>query len=177
MCEFAIFAEKEAYLTSSNADITCWDILVRTNVMIKFLHESLAETHYLSIGTAADREVRTTLTATHRQRGERILECLLEAKEFHDAQVHRVVEAKSAFVWADSSVELYAVTCVNVYLTIVVCPWHAEHIYSFRLDETLNEMSFFKLRMLVVYIFNRYQYLFYCLKKFRFARVFPHQAF
>ena len=51
---------------------------------LQFSHERLAEPHYLSITLATRREIRTAFGATHRQRGQRILEGLLESQELHD---------------------------------------------------------------------------------------------
>ena len=81
MGELLILAEHIADLTTAYADVASRNVLVRTDVTIKLVHESLTETHHLSIALATRREVGTALGASHRQRGERILEGLLEGKE------------------------------------------------------------------------------------------------
>ena len=55
---------------------------------VKLVHESLTETHHLSIALAAGREVGAALASAHGQSGERVLESLLESKEFEDAEIH-----------------------------------------------------------------------------------------
>jgi hypothetical protein len=83
--ELLVSTEKITYLACSYADVACWHILVRTYIMIKLLHECLAEAHNFSIATSADREVGTSLGTAHRQCGESILKGLLKAEELHDA--------------------------------------------------------------------------------------------
>ena len=56
-------------------------------------HEGLAEAHDLSVGLALRVEVGTALAAAHRQRGQGVLENLLEAKELDDGLGHGRVEA------------------------------------------------------------------------------------
>ena len=86
--QFTILTEEVTNFTTTNTDIACRNILVRTDVTIQLVHESLAETHDFSIALTTWREVRTTLTTTHRQCGECILECLLETEELQDAEVY-----------------------------------------------------------------------------------------
>ena len=62
------------------------------------------------------------------------------------------METQAAFVRADGAVELYAVADIYVYLTIVVCPRHAEGDDALRLYESFDELCFLKLRMAVVYV-------------------------
>ena len=84
MGKFLIHTEQIAYFACADADVSCGNILVRTDVAVQFSHESLAETHYLSVATASYREVRATLAAAHRQCGKRVLECLFKAEELQD---------------------------------------------------------------------------------------------
>ena len=50
----------------ADAYIACGNVLIRTNVTIQLIHESLAETHYFSIALTMRVEIRTTLCTTHR---------------------------------------------------------------------------------------------------------------
>ena len=52
------------------------------------------------------------------------------------------METQAAFVRADGAVELYAVADIYVYLTIVVCPRHAEGDDALRLYESFDELCF-----------------------------------
>ena len=49
----------------------------------------MTETFYLGCRTATGGKIRTSLTATHRQRGQGILERLLKAQELKDRKVYR----------------------------------------------------------------------------------------
>ena len=92
MSELLVLAKEIANLTTTYADVACRNVLVRTDIAIELVHERLAEAHDFGIAATAGREVRTTLGATHRQRGERVLECLLEAQELHNRKVDRGME-------------------------------------------------------------------------------------
>ena len=82
--QFLVHAEEVANLACANADVASGNVLVGTDVTVKLCHEGLAETHNLSVAASAQREVRAALAAAHRQSGERVLECLLEAEELQD---------------------------------------------------------------------------------------------
>ena len=86
--EAFVLSEEITDLTGSHADITSRHVHVRTDDLVQLSHKRLAELHYLVVALTADREVRTSLTTAHRQRRERVLECLLEAEELQDRQVH-----------------------------------------------------------------------------------------
>ena len=64
------------------------------------------------------------------------------------------METQSAFVWANSAVELHAITDVNVYLALIVGPRNTEGDDAFGLYHPLDNFSFFKLRVLIVHILN-----------------------
>ena len=76
------------------------------------------------------------------------------------------MEADTAFVGADSVVVLYAVASVHLYLAVVVHPCHTECKDAVGDTKTLDEVVCLKLGMLVVLLFNRVEYLFYCLEIF-----------
>ena len=60
------------------------------------------------------------------------------------------MEAKSALVGANGTVELHAVARVHLYVAVVVNPRHPEYDDALGLHQALNNLSFLKLRMLVV---------------------------
>ena len=64
------------------------------------------------------------------------------------------METNTAFVRADCIVELYAITEVSLYFTIVVYPCNTESEDAIRLYNSFNNLGFFKLRMFIVYVFN-----------------------
>ena len=61
-----------------------------------------------------------------------ILEDLLKAQKLQDRKIDRGVETKTAFVWAESGVELHTVATVDLHLALVVFPDNAELNDSFR---------------------------------------------
>ena len=60
-------SEHETYFATTYTDITGRYVCFRTDMTPQLQHESLNETHNLSIRLAARREVRTAFTATHGQ--------------------------------------------------------------------------------------------------------------
>ena len=81
------------------------------------------------------------------------------------------MEAQSALVRADGTVELHAVAKVYVYLAAVVNPRHAERHHALRLDYALYYLGALKLWVLVVNVLHRYEHLFYCLQVLKLARM------
>jgi hypothetical protein len=102
-------------------------------------HEALAEAHDLHVGLALGVEVAAALAAAHGQRGQAVLEDLLEAQELDDAEVHRRMQAQAALVGPEAAVELHAVAAVHVHVALVVHPGHAEHDRTLRLDDALEQ--------------------------------------
>ena len=74
------------------------------------------------------------------------------------------METQSTLVGADGTVELYAVAQVHLNLTFVVDPGHAERDDTLRFYNTLHNLSFLKLRMLIVDVLDTFQYFAYGLK-------------
>ena len=157
--ELLILSEHVAYLATAYANVACGNVLIGTDVAVELVHESLAEAHDLGSALAAGREVGTSLAAAHGQRGERVLESLLEGEELKDAEVYRFVETNAAFVRADGVVVLHTVAHVGLYVAFVVNPCHAELNQSVRNAQALNEVGFLKLGMLVVLFFDGAQHL------------------
>ena len=114
---------------------------------VEFGHEGLAETHDFAIGAALGVEVGTTLGTANGQAGEGILEDLLEAQEFEDAQIHAGMEAQAALVGSESGVELNAVAAVHHELALVGEPAHAEHNGALGFGDALENAVFLVLRI------------------------------
>ncbi len=86
------------------------------------------------------------------------------------------MKTKSAFVWSNGAVKLYTVSGVYLYLAFVIYPRNTELDLSFRIYQTLQQGIFTE--FLFIFLHDRakrLQYLFGCLMKFRFSRIFPDQ--
>ena len=112
-------------------------------------HEGLAEAHDLVVALALGVEVGAALAAAHGQRGERVLEDLLEGQELQDAEVDRGVEAQPALVGADRAVHLDAEAAVHADLALVVDPGDAEEDDALGLDDALEDLRVLVLRVAV----------------------------
>ncbi len=174
--ELLVHAEEVANLAATHADVAGGHVHIGSDDFIKFHHEGLAEAHNLGIALATGSEVRAALAAAHGQRGEGVLERLLEAQELQDRKVHRGVEAQTALVGANGAVELHAVADVHLHLALVVDPGHAERDDALRLHEALHYLGLFKLGVLVVYVLDALQDFAHCLQELRLARVLALQA-
>jgi len=97
-----VLAEEITDFTSTNTNITSWNISISTDMAVKFGHEGLAETHNFTIGLASWVEIGTTFATTHWESSKGILEDLFKAEEFEDRKVNIVTETKTTLVWADS---------------------------------------------------------------------------
>ena len=102
-------------------------------------HEALAEAHHFIVGFPFGVEVGTALSAAHGQRGQAVLEDLLEAEKLQDAQVDRWVEAQTAFVRTDGRIELDAVALVDLHLSAVIGPRHTEHDGPFGFNHAFQD--------------------------------------
>ena len=163
VCQLLVLAEEVAYLPGSNADVASRHVLIGADMPVELCHKRLTELHHFIVALASDREVRATLSAAHRQRGERILERLFETEELQDTQVHRRMEAQTTLIGSDSAVELHTVTEVHLYLALVVDPRHTEGDDTLGLYDALDNLRLLELRMLVIHVFDRLQHLSYCL--------------
>ena len=139
-----VLAEHEADLPAAHADIAGRDVGIRADMPLQFGHERLAETHHFVVGLALGVEVRTALAAAHRQRGQAVLERLLESEELQNAQIHRRMESDTAFVRPDRAVHLDAVSFVDFYFTLIVEPRNTEHDDPLGLGDTLEHLHFLK---------------------------------
>ena len=140
-------------------------------------HEGLAEAHDFGLGLALGIEVGTALAAADGQTGQGVLEDLFEAQELEDAQVHAGMEAQAALVGADGGVVLHAVAAVDLDLTLVVHPFHAEADDAFGLGDALEDLVLFVLGVFVQQGLEGHQHFFHGLEEDRFAGVLLFQAF
>ena len=134
--------------------------------------KALAEAHHFVVTLALGIEVRSALAAAHGERGERVLECLLEGQELQDAKVDGRVEAQAAFVGADCAVHLDAETAVDLHGALVVNPGHAEHDHALRLDDAVEDAGGDVFRVSVEHEPQRIEHFLDCLVKFGFRRIF-----
>ena len=81
------------------------------------------------------------------------------------------MEANAALVWADGIVELHAVAQIDVDLTVVVDPRHAEGDDTVGLDQPFNQLGPLKLGVLVIHVLNRKKHLTHGLQILVFAGV------
>ncbi len=162
-----VLAEEEPDLAPAHADVARGDVGVGADVAEQLGHEALAEAHDLDVALALGIEVRPALAAAHRQRGERVLEDLLEGQELQDAQVHRGVEPQPALVGADRAVHLDAVAAVDLDLPLVVHPRHPEHQHPLGLDDALDDARMAVLGMAVEDEGERLQHLLHRLVELR----------
>ena len=154
MSQFLVLSEQITNFACAYADVTSGHIFVRTDMTIELCHESLAELHHLVVALAADREVGAAFATAHRQGGQGVLERLFKSEELQDGEVHGRVEAQTALVRADGAVELYAVAEVHLHLAFVVNPGHPERDDTLWFDDTLYDLGFLKLRMLIIDILD-----------------------
>ena len=133
-----VLAEQEADLASAHADVAGGHVGVRTDVAAQLGHEALAEAHDFVVALALGIEVGAALAAAHGQRGERVLEDLLEGEELQDAEVDRGMEAQAALVGADGAVHLDAEAAVDLDVALIVHPRDAEHEDALGLRDALE---------------------------------------
>ena len=85
-------------------------------------HKALAECHDLSVGFSLRIEVGTTFSSADRKTCQRILEDLLETKELDNSQIYGRVKTQAAFVRSNRIIELHTVSCIHLYLSLVIYP-------------------------------------------------------
>ena len=140
-----VLAKHVANLPAAHADVARGHVGVGADVAGQFGHEALAEAHHFVVAFSLGVEVGPSLAAAHGQGGQGVLEDLFKAQKLEDAQVHGGVEAQAAFVGADGAVELHAEPAVDVHLSGVVRPRHAEHQDPLGLDDALEDAGVFVL--------------------------------
>lgn len=125
----------ETNLTTTGTNVTGWDIGVGTDVARELEHECVTEATDLRVGLALGVKVRTTLTTTHGEASEGVLEDLLESEELENREVDGWVETETTLVWAESRVELDTVATVDGYGSVIALPGDTE------LDDTLGDLD------------------------------------
>ena len=138
--QLLVLPEEEADLAPAHADVAGGDVAVGPDVAEQLAHERLAEAHHFVVALALRIEVRAPLGAAHGQRGQAVLEDLLEGEELQHAQGDRGMEAQPALVRADGAVHLDAVAAVDVDLAAIVDPGDAEHDDPLRLHHPLQDL-------------------------------------
>ena len=129
----------EADLAGADADVAGRNVQVGADVAEQLGHEGLAETHDLAGAPALGVEVGAALAAAHRQRGQGVLEGLLEGQELQDREIDRGMEAQPALVGADRRAVLDAVAAVDLDLAAVVHPGHPEDDDPLRLHQAVEQ--------------------------------------
>ena len=172
-----VLAEQEADLASAHADVAGGNVGVRADVAAEFGHEALAEAHDFVVALALGIEVGAALAAAHGQRGQRVLEDLLEGQELQDAEVDRGMEAQAALVGADGAVHLDAEAAIDLDVALVVKPGDAEHEDALGFGDALKNPRRDVFRMSLQHEAQRVDHFLYGLVKFRLGRVLRlHQA-
>ena len=105
---------------------------------VQLTHERLAEPHDFGVALALGVKVRAALAAAHGQRGQGVLEGLLEGEEFQHPQVDRGVEAQATFVRADGAVHLDTEAAIDLDLALIINPRDPEGNRAFRLADALQ---------------------------------------
>lgn len=121
-----VCTEEVTDLSTTDTDITSRDISVVTNVPGQLPHEGVTETSDLVVGFALWVKVGTTLTTSHGESGQGILEDLLESEELEDGKVDGWVESETSLVWSEGRVVLHSETTVDLDLTLVRLPDYPE---------------------------------------------------
>ena len=162
-----VLTEHIADLARADADVTCGNVGELADVAVKLRHEALAEAHDLAVGLALGVKVRAALAAAHGERGEGVLEDLLEAEELHDGEVDGRVEAQTALVGADRGIVLDAEAAVDVGHAVVVDPGDTELDNALRLDKAFEKTVLLPLGVLVHDQLQRFKNLHDRLKELR----------
>src|SRR5439155_12664092 len=109
-----VLAENIGDLTAAHSDVPGRDVRELPDVPLQLGHERLAEPHDLAVALSVRVEVRAALASAHGERGQRILEHLLEGEELQQAQIDGWMEPEAALVRADGAVHLDSVTTVDL---------------------------------------------------------------
>src|SRR5208283_4512008 len=161
-----VLAEQETDLATTHADIAGRNVGVRANVAAQFGHEALAEAHDFVVALALGIEIRSAFAAAHGQRGQRVLEDLLEGKELQDAEIDGGMEAQAAFVGADRAVHLNTETAIDLDIALVIKPRYAEHQDALGFHDALEDPRGNIFRMSLQHQTQRLEYFLDCLMKF-----------
>ena len=166
-----VLAEHVADFAAAHADVAGGNVGVRPDVPAQLGHEALAEAHDFVVALALGIEVRAALAAAHGQRGQRVLEHLLEGQELQDAEVDRRMEAQAALVGADGAVHLNAEAAIDLDIVMIVKPRHAEHDKALGFGDALKNFRGDVFRMSLQHRAQRLKYFLHRLMKFRLGGV------
>ena len=166
-----VLTEEVADLTTANANITCGDIDIQSDVAVEFRHKALAELHHLVVRLAVRIEVRAAFAAADGKSRQRIFEHLLKREEFQNIKRYARMKAQSALIGAHRARHLHTIAAVDLNLALIVHPRHAERYDALRLDHTLEDLMRLVLRMLFEERHNRGQNLFHRVLEMRLIRV------
>src|ERR1700730_16004355 len=166
-----VLSKQKTDLSSPNSDIPRRHIGIGSDVPPQLGHEALAEAHHFIVALTLWIEIRTAFAAAHRQRGQRVLEDLLKCQKFEDSKIHRCVKAQTALVGADCAVHLNAESAIDLHVSLIVEPGHAEHDYAFGFYNSLKNLRGPVFRMLLQHQTQRVEYFPHCLVKLRFGRI------
>ena len=104
-------------------------------------HEGLAEAHDLAVALPLGVEIGAAFAGTDRQRGQGVLERLLERQELQHSEIHARVEAQAALVRTDGARELDSEASVDLDLAGVVDPRDPENDDSLRLHDAAQNLA------------------------------------
>ena len=142
MGKLLIGAEQVTDFTAAHTDIAGRHIDGGANLIVEAGHEGLAETHDFRVAFTMGIKITAALAATDGQAGKRVFENLFKAEELQHAQIHCRMEAEAALVRSEGGVELNAIAAVNLNITLVVLPGHAEHNSAFGLGDSFEDTVF-----------------------------------
>ena len=139
--ELLVLSEEEADLAAADADVAGGHVGIGTDVAEQLRHERLAEPHDLKVALALGIEVAAALAAAHHDRGETVLEDLLEGKELQQAEIDGGMEAQTALVGADGAVHLDAEAAIHLDFAAVVDPRNTEDDDALRLHNPIEDLG------------------------------------
>src|SRR4029077_14957932 len=116
-------------------------------------------------------EIRPPLAAAHGQRGQRVLEYLLKGQELQNAKVDRGMESQPAFIRTYGAIHFDAEAAIDLNLSAIVKPGHAEHDDAFGLGDALQDLHRPVFRMLWKNQPQRIEYFLDGLMELRFRQV------
>ena len=83
-----VLTKHVANFPPADADISCWNVCVGTNMPYKFRHKGLAKTHDLIIRFSFGIEIGATFTAAHRKTCETVFKSLLKSQKLEDGLIN-----------------------------------------------------------------------------------------
>ena len=134
-------SKEESDLAAAYPYIAGGNVSICADVPPQLGHKALAEAHHFVVALAFRIEVRTTLAAAHRKRGQRVLEDLLEREKLQDSQIYRGVKAQAALIGADRTIHLDAESAIDLHVALIVEPGHAEHNDPFGFHNPLKDFG------------------------------------